>query len=81
MERPERIPRMIEDLIKQIEDLKSLFRRHKHDGLETEKLVLTGLVAPTYTPKAIGLIYCDTVAAKVYISTGVSSSTDWKILN
>lgn len=37
--------------------------------------------APGYTPSDIGLIYCDTSGGKVYISTGTSSSSDWKILN
>jgi hypothetical protein len=71
----------LEELTKDLQDLKESFRRHKHDGIETEKLGLTGTVAPGFTPKFIGLIYCDTSAAKVYISTGVSSSADWKLLN
>lgn len=41
----------------------------------------TGTGAPNTTPTAIGQIYVDTNAAKVYISTGVSSSSDWTIMN
>lgn len=41
----------------------------------------TGSGAPVSTPSAMGQIYVDTNAAKVYISTGVSSSGDWTIMN
>ena len=64
-----------------LEEIYNLIRRHKHDGIETEKLTYSGLVAPTYAPKATGLIYTDTVAGKVYISTGTTASTDWRLLN
>lgn len=43
--------------------------------------ISSGAVAPASTPSKIGDIYIDTVATKVYISTGTSSSADWKILN
>lgn len=43
--------------------------------------ISSGIVAPSSTPSKIGDIYCDTVAMKVYISTGTSSSADWRILN
>lgn len=70
-----------EQTTKELQDLKAAFRRHKHDGGETEKLTLTGIVAPGFTPKFVGLIYCDTTAGKVYISTNTTASTDWKLLN
>lgn len=43
--------------------------------------IRTGAVAPASTPEKIGNIYVDTVALKVYIATGTSSSADYKILN
>lgn len=43
--------------------------------------IFTGAVAPATAPIKIGDIYIDTVLAKVYISAGVSASTDWKVLN
>lgn len=43
--------------------------------------VSSGAVAPSSTPSSIGQIYVDTVLAKVYISTGTTNSSDWKILN
>jgi len=49
--------------------------------LLTQTDALSGAVAPASTPTAVGQMYIDTVAAKVYVSTGTSASTDWKILN
>jgi len=43
--------------------------------------VSSGAVVPATTPLKVGDIYCDTVLGKVYISTGTSSSSDWRILN
>lgn len=43
--------------------------------------VLSGSGAPASTPVALGRTYIDTNAAKVYISTGTSSSADWSIVN
>lgn len=40
-----------------------------------------GTAAPTTTPAKVGLLFIDTTAAKVYVSTGTSASTDWKALN
>lgn len=40
-----------------------------------------GIVAPASTPVKIGDIYVNTAGAKVYISKGVSSSSDWVVLN
>jgi len=46
-------------------------------------VVSSGTADPTAgaAPAAIGLIYCKTDTGKVYISTGVSAGSDWKILN
>lgn len=45
-------------------------------------IATSGAGVPTGTaPKAIGLIYVDTAASKVYISKGVSAGSDWLILN
>jgi hypothetical protein len=68
-------------------DLESLFARHSHDGRETQSVsgripnITSEAAAPTTTPKKIGDIFIRTDTAKVYISTGTSASTDWKILN
>lgn len=43
--------------------------------------VFMGIVAPATTPSKIGDIYVNTVLAKVYIATGLSSSSDWSVLN
>ncbi len=40
-----------------------------------------GIIAPTSTPEKVGDMYVDTVLSKVYISTGVLSASDWKIMN
>lgn len=47
----------------------------------TLPLVTTGVVAPTTTPAAVGLIFIDTVLGKIYMSVGTSSSADWTLLN
>jgi len=43
--------------------------------------ISTGIAAPTSIPNKIGNMYIDTVLSKVYVSTGIVSSSDWKILN
>jgi len=43
--------------------------------------VTTGTAAPASTPIRVGDIYTDTNNKKVYISTGISSSADWTLLN
>lgn len=43
--------------------------------------VSSGISAPSSIPAAIGQIYIDTSVAKVYISTGTSSSSDWTVIN
>ncbi len=43
--------------------------------------IYTGIIAPTSIPNKIGDTYIDTALGKVYVSVGISSSADWKILN
>lgn len=38
----------------------------------------SGAGVPSSTPSVLGAIYIDTTNGKVYISTGISSSADWK---
>lgn len=49
--------------------------------LLVDTVAFTGTAAPNTTPTAVGQIYVDTNAGKVYISVGTSSSSDWAILN
>lgn len=42
--------------------------------------VSSGVVAPSSTPSKVGDIYVDTVTKNIYISTGTSSSADWKLI-
>lgn len=69
-------------MYKEINELYNLFRRHNHfEGTEAEKQTVIGTAAPTTKPKYIGVIYCDTINGKVYISTGTTAVSDWKLLN
>ena len=68
-------------MITSLDEMYELFRRHRHDGIESERLTLRGIVAPAFRPTDVGIIYCDTANAKVYISTGTTDSNDWRILN
>jgi len=43
--------------------------------------VTSGSGAPSSTPSRIGRLYIDTSGEKVYISTGIASSANWKIMN
>jgi hypothetical protein len=43
--------------------------------------VSRGVTIPAQKPKAVGDIYINTALGKVYIATGVSSTSDFKILN
>jgi len=43
--------------------------------------ITNGTAAPTTTPAKVGNLYIDTVAKKLYIAVGVSSSADWIITN
>lgn len=40
-----------------------------------------GTVVPNTTPAKVGLMYINTATSKVYVSTGTSLPTDWKLLN
>ena len=42
---------------------------------------LSGAGAPATTPASLGVIYIDTTTQNVYISAGVSSSADWKLIS
>lgn len=44
-------------------------------------LIFTGIVAPLTTPIQIGSIFVNTVLAKVYVATGLNSSSDWSLVN
>lgn len=46
-----------------------------------QSTVTSGIVAPASTPIKLGLIYIKTDTAKVYISTGVTSASDWTLVN
>ncbi len=49
-----------------------------NSGPESE--ALSGSGAPTSTPSNIGDHYIDTDGPQIYVATGISSSTDWKML-
>ena len=44
-------------------------------------LISSGTSAPATTPGKVGDMFIDTVAKKIYIATGNSSSADWIIIN
>lgn len=43
--------------------------------------ITRGIVAPLSRPLKVGDIYVNTVLAKVYIAGGITSTSDWLILN
>jgi hypothetical protein len=43
--------------------------------------IYTGTAAPATTPAAVGHHFIDTTGGNAYISTGTSSSADWKLVN
>jgi hypothetical protein len=45
---------------------------------KTRAIRTNGAGAPSSTPSNVGDIYIDTTNLKIYISTGTSSSADWK---
>jgi hypothetical protein len=51
------------------------------DNANSGFTVSSGTSAPSSTPTALGQIYIKTDTAKVYISTGTSSSADWSLVN
>ena len=83
---PQSIQKQIDALTKRLDALNysATFPRNVETAI-LERLntptIIIGTAAPVSTPLKIGNIFCDRTNAKVYISTGLSSSTDWKILN
>jgi Trp operon repressor len=69
-----------------LDAIEELLHTHTHDGRDTKYItgniprVSRGSGVPTSTPKNYGDIYVRTTG-KVYIATGTSSASDWKILN
>lgn len=59
----------------------STFERRPQASPDLNPNIYSGVDAPSTIPSKIGDIFIDTVAAKVYVSTGTSSSDDWSILN
>lgn len=43
--------------------------------------ISSGTIVPATTPTSLGQVYIKTNTAKVYMSTGTSSSSDWTLLN
>jgi hypothetical protein len=41
---------------------------------------LTGSGAPTFIPEAAGVIYIDIDGKDVYISVGIETSSDWRLM-
>jgi hypothetical protein len=41
---------------------------------------LHGSGAPTFTPAAVGVVYVDVDGPAIYISSGISSSSDWRLI-
>jgi hypothetical protein len=39
---------------------------------------LSGTTAPDFIPAAVGVVYVNTAALVIYISTGTSSISDWR---
>ena len=56
-----------------ITDLKAL-------KLNGNEFITSGVEAPDAAPPAIGMIYIDTLAGVVYISTGTDEAVDWNAL-
>lgn len=50
-------------------------------SLLVENFAFSGSGAPSSTPTVLGQMYINTSNAKIYISTGTSSSADWTLIN
>jgi hypothetical protein len=59
----------------------STFEKKPQASPDLHPSIFSGVEAPDSTPSKIGDIFVDTALAKVYVSTGTSSSDDWSILN
>jgi hypothetical protein len=55
--------------------------RKMQNGIDRAPRTYTGTAAPTIIPYKTGDIFIDTTNAKIYVSTGITATTDWKILN
>lgn len=47
----------------------------------TDQAYSSGSGAPSSTPLKLGYIYVDTSGKKVYLATGIGSSSDWTVVN
>jgi hypothetical protein len=45
------------------------------------KHIFKGITAPTFAPKQVGHHYVNTITGDTYISVGISTSADWKIIS
>ena len=43
--------------------------------------ISSGSGTPSFTPVKVGDVYCDTSSGKVYMATGNTLVSDWKVLN
>ena len=50
----------------------------KVTNIKTRAIRTSGAGVPSSTPSNVGDIYIDTTNLKIYLSTGTSSSADWK---
>ena len=41
---------------------------------------IQGSGAPTFTPEASGVVYVDVDGPAIYISSGIASSSDWRLI-
>lgn len=57
------------------------FQRYEEANEALAALVTSGDDAPDTTPAAVWLFFVDTTHAKLYVSTGTDSSSDWTALN
>lgn len=55
--------------------------RRLREDVDHAPRIYTGIVAPTSIPQKKGDMFLNTALGKVYVSTGTSASSDWKILN
>jgi hypothetical protein len=69
--------------------LQGVYRDVIEAGIHTLKMsagkpwrtVTSGAGAPSTTPAAIGDVYVDTEALKIFAATGTASSADWQAIN
>jgi len=59
----------------------STFEKKPQASPDLQPNIYSGVEAPATTPSKVGDMFIDTVAGKVYVSKGTSSSDDWAILN